>query len=619
MHLSYHKLQSKVAAFAFVLTLLNLWLLLDGYHGLIGDAQIYAFQALARIYPQFTSDLFLQNTSQDHFTIFSPFYAWFIGNLGLENAARLLTLIFAAWFMLAAWSAARAVASREEAWFAVAFLLIIAGSYGGAGVFKFADQFLTARLPAEALIVTSLALHLRDRKRLALAIAVATMFVHPLIALSGLLFLICLSMPSRVIIVGAGAGALMTLLLAIGAANFTAISRVLPTMDSAWLNVVRERSQFLFLQLWSFRDWNLNARPFLSLAATLLVVQDARVRKLCVCAVLVGITGLAVALIASVVGPVAILVQGQAWRAVWITVFISVLLLPVAARQALQDRNLGPLCTILLVCGWTLQAVDGTACISLAVVFLILRAHFGTRLGHLLRWLPAAFAVAIIIWIFFQSHGMVVSAAKAAIEIAAVLGVVLIWWLVRVSRTMWIPTFLSAALVASTAFFLPTAFKQTRVFGAATDVAEFSDWRSAIPLTSSVLVVPSRDVGSFVWFTLQRPNYLALNQSAGVVFSRATALEVQRRSEVLLPVMSPNWKILTSLRNAAAGKHNMNPETRPLTEDNLRQICIDQQLGFVVSRESLGIEHLGHKHPGPWTGWNLFDCRTVRASLSDRR
>ena len=54
---------------------------------------------------------------------------------------------------------------------------------------------------------------------------------------------------------------------------------------------------------------------------------------------------------------------------------------------------------------------------------------------------------------------------------------------------------------------------------------------TSFPPTSTVLVAPPRDVGAFVWFTLGRPNYLALDQSAGVVFSRATALEVRRRSD----------------------------------------------------------------------------------------
>ncbi len=149
--------QSKFAAVPLALMLTALWLVMHGYHGLTGDGQIYAFQAFARLHPQLTTDLYLQNTSQDRFTLFSPLYAWCIGLLGLENAARLLTLLFTLWFLAAAWSFVRAVAGRDAAWAAVAFLLIVAGNYGGSGVFRILEQYLTARLPAEALIVTALA------------------------------------------------------------------------------------------------------------------------------------------------------------------------------------------------------------------------------------------------------------------------------------------------------------------------------------------------------------------------------------------------------------------------------------------------------------------------------
>ena len=151
MHTSSTGIDSKITALSFTLMAVTLWLLMRGYHGLTGDAQIYAFQALARLHPQLATDLYLQNTSQDQFTVFSPFYAWSIGLLGLETAARLLTVLVTFWLLAATWSLARAVTSGEAAWLAVAFLLIVAGDYGGSGVFRLSEQFLTARLPAEAL------------------------------------------------------------------------------------------------------------------------------------------------------------------------------------------------------------------------------------------------------------------------------------------------------------------------------------------------------------------------------------------------------------------------------------------------------------------------------------
>src|SRR6185437_3216574 len=83
------------------------------------------------------------------------------------------------------------------------------------GVFRLSEQYLTARFPAEALVLTALACHFRGRKPLALLLAVAALFVHPLIALPGLLLLICLWLPDRVAVLGAIAGILTTLGIAV--------------------------------------------------------------------------------------------------------------------------------------------------------------------------------------------------------------------------------------------------------------------------------------------------------------------------------------------------------------------------------------------------------------------
>ena len=319
----------KFAALPPVLTLVTLWLALHGYHGITDDGQIYAFQALARLHSELTADLYLQNTSQDQFTVFSPLYAWCIGLLGLEHAARLLTLAFTVWFLAAAWSFARAVAGRDMAWLAVAFLLIVGGDYGSAGVFRILDPFLTARLPAEALIITALACHFRGMKRLSLLLASAALFIHPLLALPGLLLIVCLRLSVRLSVIGAIAGALAIFVIAVVAIHLPTASPVLTVMDAPWLEVVQERSQFLLLQLWSIRDWNLNSRPFICLGFTAIAVADERTRNLCVAAALVGAAGLAVAFIGGLVGPLAVVVQGQAWRWMWISVFISVLLVPI--------------------------------------------------------------------------------------------------------------------------------------------------------------------------------------------------------------------------------------------------------------------------------------------------
>ena len=101
-------------------------------------------------------------------------------------------------------------------------------------------------------------------------------------------------------------------------------------------------------------------------------------------------------------------------------------------------------------------------------------------------------------------------------------------------------------------------------------------------------------------------------QSAGVVFSRATALEVARRSSVLLPLADPNWKMFTALREAASHARPNGQTFRPLTPSALISVCSDPRLGFVMSPDDVGFEPLHHVHAGAWNGWKLYDCDHIR-------
>jgi hypothetical protein len=625
MHSPRRGLQNNLVALTLAMTLVVLWLLMHGYQGFAGDAQIYAFQALARVNTALSSDLYLQYSSQDRFTIFSPFYALFIEWIGLDSAARLLTFFFTAVFFLGAWSLAAAISNRRAAWLAVAFLIIVSGDYGASGVFRLSEQYLTARLPAEALVIVAFACHLRGMRGLALLIAIAAVPVHPLMALPGLLLLACLSFPIQISLIGATVGAFLALGIALAAAAPPAIAHVFFVMDKDWLEVVRERSQFLFPKLWLIHDWGINARPFAYLTFMATAIDDDRIRRICTAGLLVGIVGMAVALIADFVEPVAILLQGQAWRWVWITCLISVLLLPATVLRVWHDKKCGSLCGVLLICGWIVSAVGGIVCVFLALTFWLLRAHISNRAIPYLRWMAIAIGITAVAWADGSSWAAITSTPTLGgndlnaftrirdtigMKVSAASLFVLLWWWLRGARTLWAPVSACGVLLVSSIWIISASFNQARSVGSQSDIEEFSDWRAAIPEASTVFVAPTRDVGSFVWFTLGRPNYLALDQSAGVVFSRQTAMEVRRRSEVLLPLTDPTWKILSRMRDASDRKHKA--PTRPLTAQTLAQVCDDPQLGFVVSPQNVGFNPMRHAHPGAWKDWYLYNCAQVR-------
>jgi hypothetical protein len=100
------------------------------------------------------------------------------------------------------------------------------------------------------------------------------------------------------------------------------------------------------------------------------------------------------------------------------------------------------------------------------------------------------------------------------------------------------------------------------------------------------------------------------------VFSRTTALEVRRRSDVLLPLMEPDWKLLSEKAASRPGGGTAGKKaTSVFTQDNLIGICSDPKLRFVVAREYLGFDPITHSHVGNWKDWNLYDCRRVHGGV----
>ena len=620
---SFHRLLS-TAALALMLAVV--WLIMHRYRGLDNDAQIYALQALVRIHPALGTDLYFQHTSQDAYTVFSPFYASVIKLMTLSSATLLLTVLFISWFLVAAWMLARELCGRNIAWLSVGALIIIPGAYGGSGIFHFSDLYLTARLPAEAMIVTALTLHFRGWKRLSLAIAAGALFVHPLMALPGLLLLICMSVRRETALLGAGAGILGTLGIALAMQHAPEAAHTLIVMDSTWLDVVRERSQFLFLNLWSVPDWKVNTQPFVSLAVTVLAVSDAQISKLSVAAIVVGLAGLAVALVASCVTPIAILVQGQAWRWVWITDFVGILLLAPTVMRVWRDEKCGVLCSILTVIGWTFSVVDGLTFVSIALVLWLARPYIPDRSIPYMRWAGYAVGLIVAAWVAATCWTILTSATVGheppalaklrgimRLDVSAAMIIGFLWHWLRITRSLlWLTTAV-AVLLTTVVYISPKSFDAFSNAGSPALMEEFADWRKIIPPTSSVYLADKYDTGEFAWFALDRPNYLSPDQSAGVVFARATALEIRRRSRVMAPLEKPDWKVQSSLRDNHKPTDKKASGYSPLTAQSLVSVCNDPQLGFVIAKENVGFDAITHTPRGAWKDWNLYDCRRVRS------
>ena len=338
------------AALGAALTLLPvaLWCMTHRYSGLIGDSELYAMQALARIDSSLARDVFLSAASQDRYTVFSPVYSLFIRILGLPTAALSLLVALKVCFYVAAWAVVRKLSDSGTAFLSVALLVAAPTEYGAYHVFSVSEDMLTARTAAEALAMMGLSLYLHGRSRAALAVAGLGLSFHALMALPMVLLLLSLRVGIR-----ASVGFALAIIAGVlGAASISvwAPERVpgfLSVMDPNWLDMVRERSQFVFVQLWRLQDWATNARPILSLSISILVLQETRVRTVCTAALLVGAVGFAIGFIAGVLGPVSIFLQGQAWRWIWVPETIGLLLLAPTLLQMMRGGAIRPrLCRV---------------------------------------------------------------------------------------------------------------------------------------------------------------------------------------------------------------------------------------------------------------------------------
>jgi hypothetical protein len=615
-------------ALALTLVLVALWSVTHTYKGLNGDAELYAVQAMARIHPGLATDIFLQNGSQDKYTIFSPMYAQFISWLGLTTAALTLWLSFKVWLFAAAWALARAVSNGRIACLAVALLMVADGTYGGYEVFRYAEDWLTARSVAEALAVSAIALHFYNFKTMGLLTAVIALFVHPIMALPGLLVLVCLRSSLRISLIVAASGVLFAFGISLWVLRAPTSAGLLAVLDPPWLDVVRERSVFLFPQLWTSDDWGTNGRPLLCLTVTAIALQDTRIRALCIAAGLVGATGLAIAFIAGTIGHLAIMIQAQAWRWMWIPCFLSVLLVAPTAAAIYRDKRCGPVVAMLLISGWMLAPVSGITCMALALFIWSMRGQIDARAALHLRWVTGAVGIAMVaglvltLWNIAFAPGSGSRGEASAVgrikdlvglPIPAFVATLLAVYWIAVTRSVVVLTLIIASVGICSAIAIPGALKDVLRDSALTEVSAFADWRQVIPPASNVFVAPAHYSAAFAWFTLQRPSYLSVDQSAGVVFSRATALEIERRSQVLLPVLDPNWRLRTNSTGTLANDA-MQHGSRPLTKEKLVRVCSDPQLGFVVATEDVGFGLVARKHFGDSKSWSLYDCNQVRSA-----
>jgi hypothetical protein len=160
---------------------------------------------------------------------------------------------------------------------------------------------------------------------------------------------------------------------------------------------------------------------------------------------------------------------------------------------------------------------------------------------------------------------------------APIAAVVLALWLARVRHGRAALLLLGGLAGAGCVAVCPQTWKSwtTREFPPQ-QLARFGAFRERIPPGSNVFW-PESPVA--VWVLLQRPSYLSVLQTSGMVFSHRTALELERRANVLGGAINPG-----SFMGWNAGTGMM------LSRQQLEQTCGTGVFQFLVSSAALGID-----------------------------
>jgi hypothetical protein len=613
------RIREWLALGAFIALVLIVAMLRHGYEGITHDAQLYSFQAMARLKPALLgNDLYLRFGSQDNYTLFSPLYAAVMGMIGFEPAAALITLLSQIAFLFAAWFLARELMPQRQARLGVALLVAVPGFYGALGIWSFMEGFVTPRLACEALILVSVGAMLTKRYWLACACLVAGAALHPLMAMAGVAMALYIRfmpvLPRAVIAALIGLAALVTI----------AAAMIIPSdsplrLSGEWLTLVQERQGFLFVTQWVAQDWARAAVHFTTLLVGVIVLPgESAGRLLCAAGIVVALAGLLLSLIGGDIMNLALVIQGQPWRWLWLAAVLSPLLAPLILTRCWQLGRVGGLSIVLIVIAWLAMdepytIIAGPLAIAAAAAATLKKLP-GERAQRLMLiggfLMLAVVVIRSVANMILSEEGMPdQSAMPAAIRairdysrdgLLPCVVVIAAWWLLTSHRTQAARTIVAAACVLGCIALVPASASewQQRQFPQS-DYDAFASWRRHIPPGEEVLWIE----GSVeTWALLERPRYLTNNQMASILFSRGARAELRRRALQLAPLGEEEpyifWKEDRKL--IRKGEHQ-----------TLANLCAAIEARFIVTRNDLSETPIETAPAGASRGYHglkLFQC-----------
>lgn len=601
----------------FTLFLGAVWFMAHPYMGLWHDTRLYAVDALALLRPDiYDRDLFLAFGSQGEFTLFPRIFAWLISQLGLDDATLALALTGKLLWFVSLVSLARRL---EPSWAWVLGLLLVLvypAYYDSHKIFSYGESFATPRIYAEALSMLALVAWLRSKPALAWLLVVLAGLLHPLMAISvaSLLGLLACTVQrqSAWAVWPMIAGALGTGVALLWIPDLH--QRLISTYDPAWLEAVRLRNPYVFLDQWNDDAFGgmVWVGVILGLCALRMQTAIARVSGAALATTIVLVV---LAWVGTSVWDNVLLTQLQLWRGMWLAQLLALLLLggllPRLWQSDYPDRVLAAsLVAAILAYGW-MSGFIAVAGVILMRIFRRAGARVDTASSPwkalpFLLVLPGTVAHFLALPYWFQFNELTTGTPiwrtlAGGDSVVLALAAAFYWaaWKGGARTAKWLGRLGAAAMLV--AVFTWAAYD--RGYALTSREPVYAQLRDRIP-PGSVVAAPVAGTPALIWFDLHRASYVSQLQTAGSLFSRDTALEGLRRLKQMqaagLPYSSLAWG-----------------DTRPAQSNqpsaqSVKLLCNDPDLDFVIlSGARDGAEkysRLGH------VALSLYACSDLRKS-----
>ncbi|HNE34451.1 MAG: hypothetical protein RKP73_17115 [Candidatus Contendobacter sp.] len=631
--------KSQVQRYLFVIIVAATWFFTHRYGGIWHDGVLYAAQALFRLSPnQFDGDLFFAFGSQDSFSLFAPIYALFIDLLDLHPASFLFMLVSQVLWLLSAAFLANRLCSFPANWWALLLLAILPRAYGADGIFAYAENFVTARIFAEAIALLAVGFLLHGSHRIAASALLISAVLHPIIALPAVVTAIALLTSTRQIVTITLTGIAVTLLvITVPGLPWAALA----PMDADWYRISVSRSPFVFLDQWSYTEL---ADP-VYWASVLLISAAASpnpiVARCYRATVFAGVVGFALSALV-LIKPVALLVQMQPWRAAWFVKVLAIVAMTELIRSTYTEHQPVPrlVCAVALACGFTPEHFGAPIAFALGICYPLIGkskriALITTRFQKLIigllvfAFLPeatlligdfwsASSALVADLWsgelppksLYFNPEPVLIAGVSGAAMLVTANSH-------RPPGKKLLPMFGVTLTVACAA--LSWSVTSTTLY-VTPSIGLTSELIGAIPKGSTTYFENGHDV---LWFHMKRASYGSYQQAAGVIFSRGTAIEAERRLVALNRLGTTDAHLDRQSPNQMKGA----TADTTITTEALRKVCEDPALGQLIFKRSniksslpkprleFGLT-LNPAKPYSSTYW-LYSCQDFRKNVTN--